>query len=178
MVGGRYRFDPFVGSDLEELPRGRGMRTALFAGFATDQCPAGGLCITLGKGVEGHLVSDCTATFTGPQQRRAEKQFGRCTVPCREVADALAPGQRGVRAGTEPSAAQGRVAPREKPALSKGEVDGEAMRDLLALRRMLGDEEPVIVAGWAYSWVGTSCASITGAGRRRWTPVVEASRER
>jgi nicotinamidase-related amidase len=89
VVGGRHGFDPFVGSDLEEILRGSGIRTALFAGFATDQCPAKGLRTALGRGFEGYLVSDCTATFTGFQQRRAERAFGRRTVSSGDVLAAL-----------------------------------------------------------------------------------------
>ena len=94
LVSGRYGFDPFVGSDLEELLRGHGVRTVVFAGFATDQCPARGVRTAQDNGFDGYLVSDCTATFTGFQQRRAEREFGSRTVSKREVLSALAPGSR------------------------------------------------------------------------------------
>ena len=104
VVRGRYGFDPFVGSDLEELLRGHGVRTVVFAGFATDQCPAKGVRTARGKGFDSYLVSDCTATFTGFQQRRAEREFGPRTVSKREVLSALVSKRQVGQDGADPAA--------------------------------------------------------------------------
>lgn len=86
---GRYAFDPFVGSDLEEVLREHGIKTGLFTGFATDQCPAKGLRTALSRGLDGYLVSDCTATFTALQQRRTERGFADRSVMSWEIISEL-----------------------------------------------------------------------------------------
>jgi len=75
VVTGRYAFDAFVGSNLEQLLRENRIRNVFLCGFITDQCVARTMKTALAKGFESFLVSDCTATFSAHLQRRAERAF-------------------------------------------------------------------------------------------------------
>jgi nicotinamidase-related amidase len=76
VVKGRYSFDGFIGSDLEELLRSYGVTTLFMCGFTTDQCVAKTLRTSLRKGFDSYLISDCTATMNRFFQRKTERRFG------------------------------------------------------------------------------------------------------
>jgi len=80
VVKGRYAFDSFIGSDLEELLRSNGLSTLFMCGFTTDQCVAKTLRTALLKGFDAYLVSDCTATMNLFFQKRTEREFGERTL--------------------------------------------------------------------------------------------------
>jgi nicotinamidase-related amidase len=65
VVEGRYAFDAFLGSNLEELLRIHEIRTLFMGGFITDQCIAKTLRTALRKGFDAYLTADCTATYSG-----------------------------------------------------------------------------------------------------------------
>ena len=75
LVKGRYAFDAFVGSDLEDILRQNGIETVFVCGFTTDQCVAKTMTTMMKKGFNAYLVSDCTATMNGFFQKRTEKKF-------------------------------------------------------------------------------------------------------
>ena len=75
LVKGRYAFDAFVGSDLEDILRQNGIETVFVCGFTTDQCVAKTMTTMIKKGFNAYLVSDCTATMNGFFQKRTEKKF-------------------------------------------------------------------------------------------------------
>ncbi len=75
LVTGRYAFDSFVGSDLEQVIRDKDIETLLICGFTTDQCIAKTMRTAIKKGVDSYLVSDCTATMNGFFQSKTEKQY-------------------------------------------------------------------------------------------------------
>ncbi len=85
VVTGRYAFDAFVGSDLEQILKKNHLEDLFFCGFITDQCIAKTMQTALEKGFNGHLVSDCTATLNGYFQRRAEARFPSRVVNHREI---------------------------------------------------------------------------------------------
>ncbi len=85
VVDGRYAFDAFIGSDLERLLRDHAIEDIYFCGFTTDQCVAKTMSTALQKGFKGYLVSDCTATFNGFFQRKAENTFKGNVVDHRET---------------------------------------------------------------------------------------------
>jgi nicotinamidase-related amidase len=85
VVEGRYAFDAFIGSNLEELLRGRSSETLFLAGFTTDQCVAKTLRTALRKGFETYMISDCTATMSSILQKRAEREFRERTVSSRDL---------------------------------------------------------------------------------------------
>lgn len=72
---GRTAFDPFTDSNLHDVLREHGMRTLLFAGFATDQCVGRGVATAQRLGYDAYLVSDASATFTDALHRRAERRL-------------------------------------------------------------------------------------------------------
>lgn len=86
---GRYAFDGFVGSDLEVILRRAGTQTVYFCGFATDQCVARTVRTAIDKGFDARLVADCTATFAGWLQRRAEARLRERVVTSSSVLAAL-----------------------------------------------------------------------------------------
>ena len=75
LVTGRYAFDAFVGSDLEQVIEDNDIETLLICGFTTDQCVAKTMRTSLKKGINGYLVSDCTATMNGFFQWKTERKF-------------------------------------------------------------------------------------------------------
>lgn len=87
VVEGRYAFDAFVGSNLEELLLSSQADTLYLAGFTTDQCVAKTLRTAIRKGFEGHLISDCTATLNGMLQRKTEHEFRQQVVTSAEILD-------------------------------------------------------------------------------------------
>ncbi len=85
VVEGRYAFDAFVGSNLEQLLNEHSIKTLFICGFITDQCIARTLKTALGKGFDAYLVSDCTATVNGFLQKKCEKRFGNRVVHHQKV---------------------------------------------------------------------------------------------
>ncbi|NOY14756.1 MAG: cysteine hydrolase [bacterium] len=75
IVKGRYAFDAFVGSDLEEILAKNNIKTVFVGGFLTDQCVAKTIRTMIKKGLEAYLVADCTATVNDFLQKRAEKSL-------------------------------------------------------------------------------------------------------
>ena len=82
IVKGRYAFDAFVGSDLEEILKENHIEKVYVCGFTTDQCVAKTLRTMHEKGINGIMVSDCTATLNSFFQKKVEKEFkiGRAHV--------------------------------------------------------------------------------------------------
>ena len=74
-VKGRYAFDAFVGSDLENVLRENGIENVFVCGFTTDQCVAKTMKTAIGKKINAYLVSDCTATLNSFFQTITEKKF-------------------------------------------------------------------------------------------------------
>jgi nicotinamidase-related amidase len=75
VIKGRYAFDAFKGSDLEELLMANGLKVLLFAGFTTDQCVAKTMRTAITKGFECYMAAGCTATFSGLIQKMMERRF-------------------------------------------------------------------------------------------------------
>ena len=75
LVTGRYAFDAFVGSDLEQVIEDSDIETLLICGFTTDQCIAKTMRTAIKKGVDSYLVSDCTATMNGFFQWKTERKY-------------------------------------------------------------------------------------------------------
>jgi len=74
-VTGRYTFDAFVGSDLEQMIEDNDIETLLVCGFTTDQCVAKTMGTAIKKGINSYLVSDCTATMNGFFQWKTERKY-------------------------------------------------------------------------------------------------------
>jgi len=89
VVEGRYAFDAFVGSNLEELLRSRSVQTVFLGGFTTDQCVAKTLRTAVAKGFDAYMVSDCTATMSRFFQRKTEREFGERVVRARDLPAAI-----------------------------------------------------------------------------------------
>jgi len=85
VVKGRYGFDAFVGSDLEEILIKEKIDRVFVCGFTTDQCVAKTLRTLHKKGFESLLVSDCTATFSYAVQNKVEKEFENRTIKSDEI---------------------------------------------------------------------------------------------
>ena len=75
LVTGRYAFDAFVGSNLEQVIKDNSIETLFICGFTTDQCVAKTMRTSLKKGINGYLVSDCTATMNGFFQWKTERKY-------------------------------------------------------------------------------------------------------
>lgn len=75
LVEGRYAFDAFVGSNLEEILKKNNIENIFLAGFITDQCIGKTMKTGLDKGFNCYLVSDCTATINHLFQNKTEKAF-------------------------------------------------------------------------------------------------------
>jgi nicotinamidase-related amidase len=84
---GRYSFDAFVGSDLEQLLKDNRIENVFLCGFTTDQCVAKTMKTALEKGFNCHVVSDCTATRNSSLQKKTEKSFRGKVVNHLEVLD-------------------------------------------------------------------------------------------
>lgn len=74
-VTGRYAFDAFVGSDLEQVIEDNDIEMLLICGFTTDQCVAKTMRTAIKKGIDSYLVSDCTATMNGFFQWKTERKY-------------------------------------------------------------------------------------------------------
>lgn len=89
LVKGRYAFNAFVGSDLEQLLRDHGIENLFLCGFITDQCIAKTMKTALAKGFNSYLISNCTATFNSFMQKRTEKSFQNRVFRYQEILDLL-----------------------------------------------------------------------------------------
>ena len=85
LITGRYAFDAFVGSNLEQVIKDSSIETLFICGFTTDQCVAKTMRTSLKKGINGYLVSDCTATMNGFFQWKTERKFRGKIVTCVDV---------------------------------------------------------------------------------------------
>lgn len=85
VVTGRYGFDAFRGSDLNEVLRRGGVERVYVCGFTTDLCVSRALEGLEERGYRGFLVSDCTATFCSFLQRRAERRFADRVVSSERI---------------------------------------------------------------------------------------------
>lgn len=92
VVEGRYTFDAFTGSDLEQLLRDNRIERVFLCGFTTDQCVAKTMRTALKKGFDSFLVSDCTATVNDFLQRRTEKSFQGKVVESGDLLDIIGEG--------------------------------------------------------------------------------------
>ena len=75
LVTGRYAFDAFVGSNLEQIIEDNDIETLFICGFTTDQCVAKTMRTAIKKGINSYLVSDCTATMNGFFQWKTERKY-------------------------------------------------------------------------------------------------------
>lgn len=75
LVTGRYAFDAFISSNLEQLLKDNHIENLFFCGFTTDQCIAKTMKTAQKKGFNCYLVSDCTATMNSFFQKKAENMF-------------------------------------------------------------------------------------------------------
>lgn len=75
VVKGRYAFDAFIGSDLENILRENNVKNLFLCGFTTDQCVAKTMRTAIEKGFNCCLVSDCTATMNRFFQWKTERKF-------------------------------------------------------------------------------------------------------
>ncbi len=87
LVIGRYAFDAFVGSNLEQVIKDNSIETLFICGFTTDQCVAKTMRTSLKKGINGYLVSDCTATMNGFFQWKTERKFQDKVITLKEIID-------------------------------------------------------------------------------------------
>ncbi len=75
VVKGRYAFDAFIGSDLENILRENNVKNLFLCGFTTDQCVVKTMRTAIEKGFNCYLVSDCTATMNRFFQWKTERKF-------------------------------------------------------------------------------------------------------
>ncbi len=85
IVEGRYAFDAFTGSNLEDILKQNSIETVFMCGFTTDQCVAKTMDTMLKKGFDAYLVSDCTATLNSFLQKRTEKRFGERVINSQDI---------------------------------------------------------------------------------------------
>ncbi|MFQ6083396.1 MAG: isochorismatase family cysteine hydrolase [Candidatus Aminicenantia bacterium] len=87
IVEGRYAFDAFIGSNLEQMLKDNNIENLFSCGFTTDQCIAKTMKTALEKGFNCYLVSDCTATMNSFSQKKTEKSFHGKVVNHQEILD-------------------------------------------------------------------------------------------
>ncbi len=85
IVEGRYSFDAFTGSNLEQMLKENHIENLYFCGFTTDHCIAKTMKTALGKKFNSYLVSDCTAARSNSIQRKVEKRFNGRVVKHNEI---------------------------------------------------------------------------------------------
>ena len=85
VIKGRYAFDAFIGSDLEEVLNKNKFDKIFVCGFITDQCVTKTLRTMNKKGFKGYLVSDCTATLNSFFQKKTEKEFKKKIINSFEI---------------------------------------------------------------------------------------------
>ncbi len=89
IISGRYAFDAFIGSDLEEQLSDHKIENILFCGFTTDQCVAKTMITAIKKNFNCYLISDCTAAIAKIFQRKIEKSFPGKIFNYREILNML-----------------------------------------------------------------------------------------
>lgn len=87
IVKGRYTFDAFIGSDLEDILKENNIENIFICGFTTDQCVAKTMKTAIDKKFNAYLVSDCTATFNDFLQKRTEKKFAGKVVSSKVITE-------------------------------------------------------------------------------------------
>jgi len=85
VVEGRYAFDAFTGSNLDQILEDGNIEDLYLCGFTTDQCVAKTMKTALEKGLNSYLVSDCTATMNSFLQKRTERSFHDKVVDHQEL---------------------------------------------------------------------------------------------
>ena len=85
IVRGRYEFDAFVGSDLENILKEKHIKKVFICGFTTNQCVAKTMRTMIKKKFNAFLVSDCTATLNNFFQKKTEKKFKGKTIDSNKV---------------------------------------------------------------------------------------------
>ena len=89
LVTGRYPFDAFVGSDLEQMIEDNNIETLFICGFTTDQCVAKTMKTAIKKGINSYLISDCTATMNSFFQWKTERKLRHNVVNHLKAIDCL-----------------------------------------------------------------------------------------
>jgi len=74
-VTGRYSYDAFKGSNLEEILKENQIETVFVAGFTTDHCVKETMVSLQEKGYKSVMLSDCTATGNAKLQMKTESEF-------------------------------------------------------------------------------------------------------
>ena len=85
IVKGRYAFDAFIGSDLENMLKENNFEKVFICGFTTDQCIAKTMRTMKKKGFNPYLVSDCTATLNSFLQKKTEKEFEEKVINSKDI---------------------------------------------------------------------------------------------
>lgn len=84
VVKGRYAFDAFIGSNLDQILKQNDIKNVFLCGFVTDQCVKKTLKTALKKGFNAFIVTDCTATFLEFLQKNTEKKYCHHTYTSEE----------------------------------------------------------------------------------------------
>ena len=85
VVTGRYAFDAFVGSNLEQVIENNNIKSLFICGFTTDQCVAKTMRTALKQGLNCYIVPDCSATMNRFFQWKTERKFRDKVVSHREI---------------------------------------------------------------------------------------------
>ena len=87
IVKGRYTFDAFTGSNLEQILKESQIKNLFFCGFTTDQCIAKTMKTALEKRFGCYLISDCTAAMNSFLQKKTENRFQGKVFSYQEILD-------------------------------------------------------------------------------------------
>ena len=85
VVEGRYAFDAFIGSNLNQILQQKDIENVFLCGFITDQCVKKTLKTALKKGLNAFIVTDCTATFWEFLQKNTEKKYRNRTCTSHDL---------------------------------------------------------------------------------------------
>ncbi|MDJ0745073.1 MAG: isochorismatase family protein [Xenococcaceae cyanobacterium MO_167.B27] len=85
VVEGRYAFDAFIGSNLNQILQQKDIENVFLCGFITDQCVKKTLKTALKKGLNAFIVTDCTATFWEFLQKNTEKKYRNRTCTSQDL---------------------------------------------------------------------------------------------
>ena len=75
IVTGRYGFDGFLGSALEQALKSDGAENVLFCGFTTEHCVDMTMDAAEARGYSAWLVPECTATKNARLQSKTERKW-------------------------------------------------------------------------------------------------------
>jgi nicotinamidase-related amidase len=89
LVKGRYAFDSFIGSNLEEIIKKEDIQTVFLCGFTTDQCVAKTMSTMSKKSIKAFLLTDCSATLNAKLQKRVEKKFASSLISSQDLLNQL-----------------------------------------------------------------------------------------